>query len=475
MAYRARAQTSQSSVLSSRIDLENKMTAFTFDIVDAIVNYQGPHSLQLSVIKSTPGAGTRDYSGILLNTDALPSEFSSTYTTRTDVFNVTDVNGANRTRPSRFTFILPRGFLVNDPSHDVYLLIESFADKGWMRGTRKYAECKFAIYPRPSEMSEKAAMFEPVYKLTGALGLLRLNKENQPYRSSMHNGRVKFKAELKAIEKPSDIFRAPHHKRYTPRDIGDATKYEEYVRPGTPERVVEDPRSHRERGRGPSRRRRASYDEDEEEYVEDDESEQPQRKGRLPFKRHIPVYRSYDPVTGRVRTPATPTRSRPVSRERERRHSYSPAGDGGRTTRHQHRRHRSRSQSPRSRSPSDHRTHTLQASYRAPSPPLLVDEGVQTHRDVPSEAPRRWQPAARKPKMKDREVPEQRELQPQRKPGDRIADERQEEPSKDKPPAGPIPMKDYGYNNPIRTPPLGVVCQLNICITANQVVMIGES
>lgn len=71
-------------------------------------------------------------------------------------------------------------------------------------------------------------------------------------------------------------------------------------------------------------------------------------------------------------------------------------------------------------------------------------------------------------------MPEQRELQPQRKPGDRIADERQEESSKDKPPAGPIPMKDYGYNNPIRTPPLGVVCQLNICITANQVVMTGE-
>ena len=469
MAHRNRAPTAQSSVLSARVDLENKMTSFTFEVVDAIVNYQGPHSLQLSIIKSTPGAGARDYSGILLNTDALPSEFSSTYTTRTDVFNVVDVNGANRVRPSRFTFVLPRGFLVNDPSHDVYLLIESFADKGWLRGTRKYAECKFAIYPRPSQMNEKAALFEPVYRLTGALGLLRLNKENQQFRSSMHNGRIKFRAELKAIETKSDIFRAPHTKRYTPRDIGDATRYEEYVRPETPERVVDEPPSERERGRergGPSRRRRRR--EPVEEYEDEDEVEDDEpnaEKRRLPFKRRIPVYRSYDPLKGRIRSPTTPTRSRPASRER--RHSYTPphAHDDGRSTRHHDRRHRSQSSS--SRSPSEHR-HAHPIPYRTSSPPLLVDEGMQTGRNAPSAAPRRdrWQPSPspRKAKMKDREVPERVELKPQRKPGDKIADshspQEEEESAKNKPPAGPVPLKDYGYSNPIRTPPLGVVSDL---------------
>ena len=83
------------------------------------------------------------------------------------------------------------GFLKNDKSHDVYLLVEAFttSDSTKSKG-RKVGEGKFAIYPRPNapRMKLYAEPGDQYYHYTDVMSLLRTHSTDN---IQMHCGRIR--------------------------------------------------------------------------------------------------------------------------------------------------------------------------------------------------------------------------------------------------------------------------------------------
>ena len=90
--------------------IESRQHAFTFDVQEVQINYPGNHYIKLTARSSASLDHERQYTAVLLNTDARPSEFVKAFSVKTEKLNVGDAASWIPLRVHRFTFILPWGF-----------------------------------------------------------------------------------------------------------------------------------------------------------------------------------------------------------------------------------------------------------------------------------------------------------------------------------------------------------------------------